>query len=192
MGRRERNKQEKLARIVAAASELFAKHGVDEVTTQQIAEAADIGAGTLFLYAHTKGDLLLLVQNAHHADALAAGKAAASGASSATNAVLALYTPLVLGSRALRENGRTYLREMIFGDPSNPHCAEALEIVAETEAEVARLISAHDAVEDARAHPLACMINATVYLLLAEPRHVTTSTDELLTKLREYVNAALE
>ena len=45
----------------AAASELFEKHGVDEVTTQQIADAADIGTGTLFLYAKTKGELLLLV-----------------------------------------------------------------------------------------------------------------------------------
>jgi L-alanine-DL-glutamate epimerase-like enolase superfamily enzyme len=43
LGRRERNKQAKLQRITAAASELFAAHGVDEVTTQQIADAADIG-----------------------------------------------------------------------------------------------------------------------------------------------------
>jgi len=51
VGRRERNKQDKLDRIRAAASELFSLHGVDEVTTQQIADKADIGAGTLFLYA---------------------------------------------------------------------------------------------------------------------------------------------
>ena len=55
VGRRERNKQAKLARIMAAATELFAEHGVDEVTTQQIAERADIGTGTLFLYAKSKG-----------------------------------------------------------------------------------------------------------------------------------------
>jgi len=48
-GRRERNKQDKLHRITTAASELFAVHGVDEVTTQQIADRADIGTGTLFL-----------------------------------------------------------------------------------------------------------------------------------------------
>ena len=51
LGRRERNKQQKLDRITAAASELFAEHGVEEVTTQQIADKADIGTGTLFLYA---------------------------------------------------------------------------------------------------------------------------------------------
>lgn len=62
-GRRERNKQLKLDRITAAARELFAERGVDEVTTQEIADKADIGTGTLFLYAKTKGELLLLVQN---------------------------------------------------------------------------------------------------------------------------------
>jgi AcrR family transcriptional regulator len=58
LGRRERNKQQKLDRITAAASELFAEYGVEEVTTQQIADKADIGTGTLFLYAKTKGELL--------------------------------------------------------------------------------------------------------------------------------------
>ena len=31
-GRRERNKQQKLERITAAATELFDRHGIDEVT----------------------------------------------------------------------------------------------------------------------------------------------------------------
>ena len=77
LGRRERNKQQKLERITAAATELFAQHGIDDVTTQQIAEKADVGTGTLFLYAKTKGELLLLVQNAHYAVALETGRAAA-------------------------------------------------------------------------------------------------------------------
>lgn len=61
LGRRERNKLEKRARIVAAARQLFAAQGFAETTTQQIAEAADIGTGTLFLYARSKEDLLFLV-----------------------------------------------------------------------------------------------------------------------------------
>ena len=74
LGRRERNKQAKLDRIVAAAGELFAEYGVDDVTTQQIADKADIGAGTLFLYAKSKGELLLMVQNSSYADSLAQGQ----------------------------------------------------------------------------------------------------------------------
>ncbi|WP_344387355.1 helix-turn-helix domain-containing protein, partial [Streptomyces aureus] len=73
-GRRERNKQLKLDRITAAARELFAERGVDEVTTQEIADKADIGTGTLFLYAKTKGELLLLVQNSLYTEALEQGR----------------------------------------------------------------------------------------------------------------------
>lgn len=60
-GRRERNKQEKRARIVEAAKELFGSKGFAETTTQEIAERADIGTGTLFLYAKSKEDLLVMV-----------------------------------------------------------------------------------------------------------------------------------
>ena len=127
VGRRERNKQQKLDRIVNAARELFAQHGVDEVTTQQIAEKADIGAGTLFLYAKTKGELLLLVQNEAYADrprARTEGCRRSNPASS--TAVLALIPPIVECNRAQIDNGRTYLREMVFGDPAEPHHREAL------------------------------------------------------------------
>src|SRR4029453_6048169 len=93
-GRRERNKQEKLDRITAAASELFAEHGVDEVTTQQIADKADIGTGTLFLYAKTKGELLLLVQNTHYAQALERGRTDAETIPDALDAVMSIVRPI--------------------------------------------------------------------------------------------------
>src|SRR5829696_2934741 len=115
VGRRERNKQQKLDRITAAASELFAEHGVEEVTTQQIADKADIGTGTLFLYAKTKGELLLLVQNAHYAEALERGRADAETIRDALDAVMAIIQPIVECNRTQIENGRTYLREMAFG-----------------------------------------------------------------------------
>src|SRR5512134_2557621 len=111
VGRRERNKQAKLERITAAARELFAEHGVDDVTTQQIAEKADIGTGTLFRYAKTKGELLLLVQNSGYADALQEGKAAAERIPEALDAVMAIIRPVVECNRIQIDNGRTYLRE---------------------------------------------------------------------------------
>ncbi len=60
-GRRERRKLEKLDRIREAARGLFARQGFEATTTKQIAAAADIGSGTLFLYAPTKEDLLVLI-----------------------------------------------------------------------------------------------------------------------------------
>ena len=61
VGRRERNKGEKLKRIRAAAKRLFSDQGFEGTTTRQIAKEADIGTGTLFLYAKTKEELLVLV-----------------------------------------------------------------------------------------------------------------------------------
>ena len=59
--RRERNKRVKLERIVSSARTLFRTKGYEETRTQDIADGADVGSGTLFLYAKSKEDLLVLV-----------------------------------------------------------------------------------------------------------------------------------
>jgi AcrR family transcriptional regulator len=61
LGRRERNKRAKLARIQRAARTLFGRQGVEGTTIRQIAEAADIGLGTMFSYATSKEDLLVSI-----------------------------------------------------------------------------------------------------------------------------------
>ncbi len=58
---RERNKQEKLARIQQAARQLFEEKGFEATTTYAVAELAQIGTGTLFLYVKDKQELVLLV-----------------------------------------------------------------------------------------------------------------------------------
>lgn len=189
LGRRERNKQAKLERITAAASTLFARHGVDEVTTQQIADAADIGAGTLFLYVKSKGELLLLVQNALYADALERGRAAVSGAHSAPSAILALITPIVECNRVQIDNGRTYLREMVFGDPTELRHAEALTIVAQTEEAVAGVLGDRSAIEATEAATLARVITAVMFLSMAMGGDATD--EEVLADIRSQVVAIL-
>lgn len=57
-------------RILSAARELCAEHGVGRVTTQQIAARADVAIGTLYLYASTKAELLIMVQNEKFAPAI--------------------------------------------------------------------------------------------------------------------------
>jgi AcrR family transcriptional regulator len=63
MSQRERNKSEKLRRIKKAALELFISKGFDEATTREIAVRAEVGLGTVFVYAETKHDLLFLIVN---------------------------------------------------------------------------------------------------------------------------------
>ena len=48
-GLRERNRADKLGRILAAGRELFARDGFDATTSRAIAQQAGIGTGTLFL-----------------------------------------------------------------------------------------------------------------------------------------------
>ncbi|GLP68858.1 hypothetical protein TUSST3_54810 [Streptomyces sp. TUS-ST3] len=191
LGRRERNKQEKLDRIVAAASELFAEHGVDEVTTQQIADKADIGTGTLFLYAKTKGELLLLVQNAKYVEALERGRADAETVPGVLDAVLAIVRPIVECNRVQVDNGRTYLREMVFGDPEEPRHGAALAIVAQTEEAVAAVLRRDERVTEGDAATLAHIVSAVMFLSMAVGVNIALSVEEIVQDIRGQVEVLL-
>jgi len=191
VGRRERNKQDKLDRITAAASELFAVHGVDEVTTQQVADKADIGTGTLFLYAKTKGELLLLVQNAHYAEALERGRADAEAIPGVLDAVIALVRPIVECNRAQIDNGRTYLREMVFGDPDEPRHGEALAIVAQTEEAIAALLRRDERVAEGDAATLARIVSAVMFISMAASVNIALSVEEIVQDIQGQVGVLL-
>ena len=191
VGRRERNKQAKLDRITAAARELFAEHGIDDVTTQQIADRADIGTGTLFLYAKSKGELLLLVQNAAYADALARGTAEAAGITVPLDAVMAVVRPVVECNRTQIDNGRTYLREMVFGDPDEPHHHAALTLAAGTEAAIAAVLEREARTTADSAARLAHVISAIMFLSMAASTNVSRTVEELLLEIRNQVAAIL-
>ena len=191
VGRRERNKQAKLERIMTAASELFAEHGVDDVTTQQIADKADIGAGTLFLYAKTKGELLLLVQNAQYAAALERGRAAAETNPDVVDAVLSIVQPIVECNRSQIDNGRTYLREMVFGDPEEPRHGEALAIVAQTEEVITAVLRRDKRVGDGDAATLARVVSSVMFLSMAASVYVAWSVEEIMADIRRQVSDVL-
>ena len=191
VGRRERNKQAKLERITAAARELFAEHGVDEVTTQQIAEKADIGTGTLFLYAKTKGELLLLVQNSGYIDALEEGSAAAQSIPDALDAVMAIIRPIVECNRIQVDNGRTYLRELVFGDAEEPHHRDALTLTVQTEEAIASVLRRDDRIGSDDAATLARVVSATMFIGMASPANVARTVDDILQEIRDQVRVLL-
>jgi AcrR family transcriptional regulator len=57
--RRERKKFAARTRVLSTAIELFSKHGIDSVTIDQIAAAADVGKGTIYNYFATKEDIVV-------------------------------------------------------------------------------------------------------------------------------------
>jgi AcrR family transcriptional regulator len=191
VGRRERNKQAKLERITAAARELFAEHGVDDVTTQQVAEKADIGTGTLFLYAKTKGELLLLVQNSGYVDALEEGMAAAESIPDALDAIMAIIRPIVECNRIQVDNGRTYLRELVFGDPEEPHHRDALALTVQTEEAIAGVLRRDDRVGSEDAATLARVVSAIMFISMASPANIARAVEEILQEIRDQVRVLL-
>jgi TetR/AcrR family transcriptional regulator len=192
IGRRERNKQDKLDRITAAASDLFARHGVDEVTTQQIADLADIGTGTLFLYARSKGELLLLVQNSGYADALAQGRAAAAGINGTLDAVLAVVRPVVECNRTQVDNGRTYLREMVFGDPDEPHHRDAIALALQTEEAIAEILQREPHCTAQTAATRAHIVSAIMFLSMAPGPTTLMTVDEIMQDIRNQVRMLIQ
>jgi AcrR family transcriptional regulator len=59
LSRRERKKVALREQIIAAAIKLFSRDGLDTVTVDQIAEAVDIGKGTIYNYFAVKEDIVL-------------------------------------------------------------------------------------------------------------------------------------
>lgn len=191
LGRRERNKQQKLDRITAAARELFDEHGVDRVTTQQIADKADIGTGTLFLYAKTKGELLLLVQSSSYTDALARGRAAAQEIPDVLGAVMAIVRPVVECNRKQIDNGRTYLREIVFGDPTEPHHRDALVLTIQTEEAIADVLRRDERIGANDATTRARIVSAIMFLSMAATLNVGLTVDEIVQEIENQVRALL-
>ena len=60
-GRREANKRDKLVRIRRAAKKIFLSKGFEVATVREVAAAAEVAFGTIFLYAKDKQDLLFLL-----------------------------------------------------------------------------------------------------------------------------------
>jgi AcrR family transcriptional regulator len=142
VGRRERHKTEKRSRIFNAAEALFAEHGYAAVTTQQIADRADVAIGTLFRYAATKPELLLMVYNEIFSAAITAGTEHAAALSDPLEKVMAQVGPVADAGQQNEENIAVYQRELLFGPPGDQFHAEGLAAVARLELRLAEILAA--------------------------------------------------
>ncbi|MEC3915819.1 TetR/AcrR family transcriptional regulator [Nocardia sp. CDC160] len=133
---------DKQSRIFQAAAAMFAEHGFEGTTTQQISDRADIAAGTLFRYAASKGELLLMVYNEELRTALADGAAAARDQTDTVEAVVAMIGPLLRAAERQPENTIVYQRELLFGSPTDKYRSEGLALVARLESMIAERLVA--------------------------------------------------
>lgn len=132
-GRRQRNMQLNHERIFTAAAELFAERGFEATTTREVAERAGVAAGTVFRYAASKSELLLMVYNRKLAEAIARGAAEAATRADGADAVETMVISVFDASTTSPENSAAYQRELLFGPASERFRAEGLALVAELE-----------------------------------------------------------
>lgn len=207
IGLRERTKQARAARIFDAASELFLANGFSATTTQQIAERADVAEGTLFRYAATKVELLLMVVNAKFRGAVDAGVASLADrapvragcspnevAVELTSCVAALLEPIIRHSIANGDNTLVYQKHVLFGDVSERYRAEALATIEVFIDEIARAIdTASDASTrpDARAVTTARVVFATMTLEFAKAINEGNTVDDVISRMQTSIDIAV-
>lgn len=191
IGRRERAKQDKRERIMAAARALFAERGVGGVTTQQVADRADVAIGTLYLYAATKAELLIMVQNQKFAAAIDTGLAAAGTSRGSLEGVTALIRPVVACVREHVQNGRTYLHELVFGDPSEPYRREGLALSVRLEDGIAQQLTRDERIDGQDAATLARVITAIIHISTTATVYLQRSDAAVLGDIRDQVQAIL-
>ena len=116
IGKRERNKQDKLLRIKAAARDLFISRGYDETTTREIAIRAGVGMGTVFTYADNKRDLLFLIANEDLEKVTRQADAELSTSCSLIDNLLAISRSHYEYFERQPDLSKLMLREMLFYD----------------------------------------------------------------------------
>ena len=137
-GRRELNKADKQRRIRDAARELFSRRGYSSVTTQEVADLAEVGTGTLFRYATSKGELLCMVAN----EQLRAIADTVPDTGDPVEDLVMLCDPLFAAIETQPENIAAYHRETLFGEPG-PHREEAQRIFRELRGSIAVILARH-------------------------------------------------
>lgn len=109
----------------------------------------------------------------------------------ALDAVMAIVRPIVGCNRTQVDNGRVYLREMVFGDPAEPHHREALAITGQTEEAVAAVLCRDAQVSERDAATTARVVSAVMFLTMAASVNVAASVDEIVRDIREQIAVLL-
>lgn len=143
-GRREQAKALKRGRILAAAQRRLASQGYEGMTMAQVAHDADVAIGTVFQYAATKPELLMMVAADRWSDTIPALIAQARDTDDPVEIILTLLSPLARESARAPEVTMAMAREILFG-VDGPHRREVLALVTRLEEAIAGVLRSHGA-----------------------------------------------
>tara|TARA_R110000803_G_scaffold178678_3_gene241089 strand:- start:5210 stop:5827 length:618 start_codon:yes stop_codon:yes gene_type:complete len=146
-GRREQNKLEKRARIIAAARALFKHKGFDATTTQEIAEAASVASGTIFTYARTKEDLVIMVFHDEMLGVIQDATAKARAGTTLRDQLIAFFDVMVDYHERDLALSRTLLRQLGYVS-TNDQRVLVSELMRALLGQLARIVEAAKARED--------------------------------------------
>ena len=186
---RERKKTAKQERILEAATRLFAEKGYEAATTAEIAEAADVGVGTLFRYAGSKAELLVAVMNSRFAEGIEAGLSEATEGRTMVESIISILRPVVEESMTHPENMLAYEREALFG--SVEHREEATSSVSRVEQAILQVMLLHRAKPrdpSAELEDIAHAIYAVLYLDIVKVTTGRSAMADLPARVRRSVD----
>ena len=186
---RERKKTAKQERILEAATRLFAEKGYEAVTTAEIAEAAEVGVGTLFRYAGSKAELLVAVMNSRFAEGIEAGLSEATEGRAMAESIIVILRPFVEESMTHPENMLAYEREALFG--SVEHREKATSSVSRVEQAILQVLLLHLAEPrdpSAGLEDIAHTIYAVLYLDIVKVITGRSAMAELPSQVRRSVD----
>lgn len=115
MNRRERRKEQTLGRIEEAAWTLFRTRGYEATSTREIADAADIAAGTLFNYFPEKRSLLIHLMQ-RKIDEAASRAFESIEPSTLEQELTQLFDALTQCYASERRLSRVFVKELLFTD----------------------------------------------------------------------------
>lgn len=139
-GLRERNKQEKLKRIQQAAWQLFEQKGFEATTTREVAELAQVGMGTLFLYAKDKQELLQMAFHDTIEDTIEQAFRSLPKNESLLEALLHIFSHFFQIYHLHPGNARAYIKATILQESAQGYGQQAVQQIANFNGRLARLI----------------------------------------------------
>lgn len=191
-GKRARNKADKQARILASAQSLLREVGYERMTTAEVAKRARVAAGTVFQYAPTKAELLMMVVEYEWRDIVTdslTDDEDETGAGSVQRSVMRLLEPFAREARRYPHNAMVVGRELLFGAPG-PYREKVVALVADLEDAIAGLLAAAGA-EDHRCAVAARLIVSGGVLELNRTRRGRAGAESVTQRLHDLVDVAV-